>query len=147
MSDFNIESEEARNVIISIKVALKIEYYEQLIKLIEKCFFERRYSNYFYLREINELIISTTDDQIRDSLIKSLKDNQFFFPIPSGKISTEHWDWCHLIIRLIEHINRYWENENYYDDFTSHIYSLEIVKEDKLLQHRLKILFGKVYQS
>lgn len=38
MWDFNIESEEARNVIISIKAALKIEYYEQLIKLIEKCF-------------------------------------------------------------------------------------------------------------
>ncbi|MGJ3194724.1 P-loop NTPase fold protein [Peribacillus frigoritolerans] len=145
--DFNIESEEARNIIISIKEALKIEYYEQLIKRIEKCFFERRYSNYSYLREINELIISTTDDQIRDSLIKSLKDNQFFFPIPSGKISAEHWDWCHLITKLIAHINRYWENENYYDDFTSHIYSLEIVKEDKLLQHRLKILFGKVYQS
>jgi hypothetical protein len=136
-----IESEEAKMVFHSASKALKVEYFDQLIKRINDCFIQKSYNEYSYLRQIIDSIISISDTPIRERILKSISDNKFFFPIPSGKITEDHWNWCHLIIKLIATINQNWAIENYYDDFKANIYSLEISKEDKLLQHRLKQLF------
>lgn len=141
--DFHVESEEARKVVKSINEGLKVEYYNLLLKQIRDCFIQQSYNEYLYLRQLQDSIISTTDIPIRDIVLKSLSDNQFFFPIPSGRITEEHWYWCRIINRLIKDIEQPWGIENYYDDFKSYIYGLEITKQDKILQHRLRHLFEK----
>lgn len=139
--DFHVESEEARKVVKSINRALQVEYYNLLVNQIRDCFIQKSYNEYLYIRQLQDSIISTTDTPIRDTVIKSMSDNQFLFPIPSGRITEVHWHWCRIINILIKDIERHWEIENYYDDFKSYINGLEITKQDKILQHRLRHLF------
>ncbi|MBK5458921.1 gas vesicle protein GvpD [Peribacillus sp. TH27] len=141
--DFHVESEEARKVVNSINEALKIEYYNLLVKQIRECFIQQSYNEYLNLRQLQDSIISTADIPIRDIVVKSISDNQFFFPIPSGRITEEHWYWCRIINRLIKDIEEHWGIENYHEDLKSYIYGLEITKQDKILQHRLRHLFEK----
>jgi hypothetical protein len=89
-----------------------------------------------YLRQLIDSIISISDNRIKDRILESISENKFFFSIPSGNITEDQWNWCHLVIRLVATINKYWEVENYYPDFKANIYSLENSKEDKLLEHR-----------
>lgn len=141
--DYHIESEEGRKVVKSINEALKVEYYNLLLKKIRDCFIQQSYNEYLYLRQLQDSIITIKDTPIRDIIVKSMSDNQFFFPIPSGSITEEQWYWCRRIKVLIIDIEEHWEIENYYEDFTSYIYGLEITKQDKILQHRLRHLFEK----
>lgn len=139
--NYHIESEEARKVVKSISKALKVEYYNLLVNQIRDCFIQKSYNEYLYLRQLQDSIISIKDNPIRDIVVKSIRDNQFFFPIPSGRITEEHWYWCRIINVLIRDIEEHWGIENYFDDFKSYIYGLEITKQDKILQHRLRHLF------
>ncbi|PCD05203.1 hypothetical protein CMV16_24995 [Peribacillus simplex] len=140
--DFNVQRQEAKSVVKSINEAIKTEYYNQLIKRIIECFIDHSYSNYHYLRKLTESI-STVDKSIRDNILSNLSDNDFFFPIPSGKITDEQWQWCHLIVNLIANIEQHWGQAGYYGVFSAYTCSLEITQKDKMLQHRLKQLFGK----
>ncbi|MGX6444256.1 hypothetical protein ACWM35_13700 [Neobacillus sp. K501] len=144
---FHVEGEEARNVFKLINEAIKVEYYDQLLKRIKDSFVQRSYQNYSYLRKLTDSINSTTSKLIIDRVLTSLDDNEYFFPIPSGKISDEQWQWCHLIINLIASIEGHGVIAGYYGVFSAYIFSLEITKKDKMLQHRLKQLFGKQYFS
>lgn len=142
--DFHVESEEARSLFKLINEALKVEYYDQLIKRIKDSFVQRTYQNYSYLRRLTDSIISTSSvKSIRDSVLTIIDDNEFFFPIPSGKITEEQWQWCHLIVNLIKNIEQHWGQAGYYGAFSAYICSLEITHQDKMLQHRLKQFFGK----
>jgi hypothetical protein len=136
-----IESEEVKMVFQSVNEALKVEYFDQLISRINDCFLQESFDEVSYLRQLTDLLISISDNQIKERMLTGISDNNFFFPIPSGNITEDQWNWCQLVIRLVATINKYWEVENYYQDFKANIYSLEISKEDKLLQHRLKQLF------
>ncbi|NRG35062.1 P-loop NTPase fold protein [Niallia circulans] len=139
--DYHIESKEAGKVVKALNEVLKVEYFDQLVNKIRDCFFQQSYNEYLYLRLLQDSIISTGDTLIRDIVVKSISDNQFFFPIPSGRITEEHWYWCRIIKVIIRDIEKYWGIENYFDDFKSYIYELEITKQDKILKHRLKQLF------
>lgn len=141
--DYHIESEEARKVVKSINEALKVEYYNLLLKKIRDCFIQQSYNEYLYLRQLQDSISTIKDTPIRDIIVKSMSDNQFFFPIPAGSITEKQWYWCRIIKVLIINIEEHWEIENYYKDFKSYIYGLEITKQDKILQHRLRHLFEK----
>ncbi|WP_337874356.1 P-loop NTPase fold protein [Exiguobacterium sp.] len=140
---YHIESEEARKVVKSINEALKVEYYNLLLKKIRDCFIQQSYNEYLYLRQLQDSISTIKDTPIRDIIVKSMSDNQFFFPIPAGSITEKQWYWCRIIKVLIINIEEHWEIENYYKDFKSYIYGLEITKQDKILQHRLRHLFEK----
>ncbi|WP_350299504.1 P-loop NTPase fold protein [Peribacillus frigoritolerans] len=142
LDSIGVESGEARNIINSLNKALKFEYYEQLIIQIKNSYVDGSY-NVSYLRQLNVVINSIVDEKFRDSFIKNLSDNQFFFPIPSGRISEDLWTWCHQINKLIKDFDRRWELKNYYDDFKNYINGLDVVQDDKLLQHRLKTLFNR----
>lgn len=141
--DYHIESEEAKKVVKSINEALKVEYYNLLLKKIRDCFIQQSYNEYLYLRQLQDSISTIKDTLIRDIIVKSMSDNQFFFPIPAGSITEKQWYWCRIIKVLIINIEEHWEIENYYKDFKSYIYGLEITKQDKILQHRLRHLFEK----
>ncbi|MGM0921103.1 MAG: P-loop NTPase fold protein [Bacillota bacterium] len=137
---FHTESDNARQLVLSINDAIREEYQKKLIQRIKDCFTENSYK-VIYLRDLTDLVRSASSQSIRETLIKSLDENQFFFPIPSGRITEDLWFWCHQVKLLIKEIDQHWEIENYYQDFKDFINSLEVVNEDKLLQHRLKTLF------
>ncbi|WP_216827861.1 KAP family NTPase [Alkalihalobacterium elongatum] len=139
---FHIESEEALKVVRLINEEFKIEYYNQLLQRIEKCFYEGSYHKYTYIKDLSDSIISLKEKTIRDKILKSLSENRYFFPIPSGQITEELWNWCHRINRLIKNINQDWEQEGYYGTFLAFFIDLEETKNDKMLQHRLNHLFG-----
>jgi hypothetical protein len=140
---FHVESEEAKIVLKLINEAIKVEYFDQLIKRIKDSFIQGSYQNYSYLRKLTESIISTSDKSIRDNVLTSIDDNEFYFPVPSEKITDDQWQWCHLIVNLIANIEQHWGQAGYYGVFLAYICSLEITQKDKMLQHRLKQLFGK----
>lgn len=140
---FHIESKEGLKVIKSINEALKIEYYNNLLELINKCFVQNHLENYTFLKELSDSIISITDKNIKDTILKYISENNYFFPTPSGQINEEHWNWCHLINTLIKNIEQHWHQEKYYDTFTAYFIDLENPQKDKMLQHRLNHLFGK----
>lgn len=141
---FHIDSEEALNLVRSINEELKVEYYNQLLQRIKECFIEGSYHKYNYLRDLTDSIISLKDKRIRENILKFLSENQYFFPIPSGQITEELWNWCHRINRLIKNIDQDWGQERYYSTFMAFFIDLEEAKNDKMLQHRLNHLFGKI---
>lgn len=140
---FHVGSEDARNVFKLINEAIKVEYFNQMIKQIKDSFIQHLYQNYSYLRKLTDSIISTSDKSIRDTVLTSLDENEFFFPVPSGNITEEHWAWCQSIINLIANIEQHYGIAGYYGAFLANICSLEITQKDKMLQYRLKQLFGK----
>ncbi|WP_173915974.1 P-loop NTPase fold protein [Halobacillus sp. Marseille-Q1614] len=140
---FHVESEEAKTVFKLINEAIKAEYYDQLLNQIKDSFDQKSYQNYSYLRKLADSISSTKVSSIQNNVLKSLDDNDFFFPVPSGKITDEQWQWCHLIVSLIATIQQNWGQAGYFGVFSAYISSLEITQKDKMLQHRLKQLFGK----
>ncbi|MGE0999798.1 hypothetical protein ACQGR7_21985, partial [Bacillus sp. Gnz1/3] len=87
---------------------------------------------------------SIKDGSIRDSLVKDIKNQKFFFPIPSGKISKEQWYWCVLIEELIRNIEEVWGVEGYCNDFKTYCNNLECTKQDKMLQIRLKEILRRI---
>lgn len=139
--DFHVESEEARKVIKSVNEALKVEYYKLLLNQIRDSLIRNSYGEYHYLRLLSDSIILTTEMIIRKNIIERIKECEFLFPIPSGRITEEQWYWCTLTNKIIKDIERHWGIENFYDDFKSYIYSFEITKNEKILQHRLNQLF------
>ncbi|QOK25898.1 hypothetical protein IIE26_19780 [Cytobacillus oceanisediminis] len=140
--DYNFESEEARNLAESINKAVKTEYCNQLINRITECYSERSFKNFHYIRKLIESI-PEVENQNRECLITSIKENEYFFPIPAGRITEAQWHWCHQIVSLIANIGKHWNLTGYFNGFSTYIYSLEITKKDQILQHRLNQLFGK----
>ncbi|WP_336882282.1 P-loop NTPase fold protein [Priestia koreensis] len=138
---FYVESEHARHLIFSINEAIREEYQIQLLQKIKNNFVGNSYK-LIYLRDLTDLVRTSSSQPIRDFLLKSLDENQYFFPIPSGRITEDLWYWCHQVNILIRDIEHRWEIENFYSDFKDKINALA-VDEDKLLKHRLKTLFER----
>ncbi|KGP81391.1 hypothetical protein P5G61_22090 [Paenibacillus sp. F6_3S_P_1C] len=87
--------------------------------------------------------MSNTDELIKIEISEFIKQKQYFFPLPTGKITEEHWNWCNLVYGLITRIERYWNIEDFYNQFKSTIYSLADKTGDRMLMHRLNILFDE----
>lgn len=137
------ESYKANIVVELINERIKIEYYNQLLKQIIVLLEQQTYHEISYLRRLREAIYSISEEPIRDSLLRTINKHNFLFPIPAGQITEQQWTWCHHINKLIREIQQYWGIENYYQDFSSYVHSLEIIKKDRMLQHRVKTLFER----
>lgn len=140
--DHRVESGNVACLVELIDEKLKSEYINQLLNQINM-FFERKLYNSSYLKQLRNSIRLISDEHLRDSILKSLNNNYYFFSIPSGRISEQQWRWCHQINKLIREIENNWEVTNYYSDFKAYIYRYEITKKDRMLQYRLKQLFEK----
>ncbi|RWQ72540.1 P-loop NTPase fold protein [Bacillus cereus] len=139
--NFHTGSKEVEKVVESIIKAIEVEYCIQLSNRINEYFNQHSYDKYSYLQKLNESIRSNQDESIKDHLVKYIRDQQYFFPIPSGEINEEQWNWCILVKNLIRDIEDTWKVEGYYDEFKTYCDNLEVTKQDRMLQHRLKILF------
>lgn len=143
LGSFNREYKNAAFLIETINKLIQIEYYNQLIRGIEETFFAKSYDNFYYLRQLKDSIFSIRDKQIMDNILINIKKNDFFFPLPSGTINENLWSWCHLINLLIKDIEKHWDITNLYEDFKTHNYNREDLQKDKILKHRLDVLFNR----
>ncbi|MGF1433283.1 P-loop NTPase fold protein [Bacillus thuringiensis] len=141
---FTVQNKEFQNILNPINRAIDIEYYEQLLKRINECLIDNSYNKYSYIQKLIQELPLIKDDSIRNSLVKDIKNQQFFFPIPSGKISKEQWYWCVLIEELIRNIEEVWGVEGYCNDFKTYCDNLECTKQDKMLQIRLKEILSRI---
>lgn len=138
----HLENEKARSLVELVNETLEYEYINQLFNQIYELFERKSYFDISYLKRLRESVPSISGD-IRSDILSKINDNGFFFPIPSGQISEQQWRWCHQINKLINEIERYWQITNYYNEFKAYFYNVEITKKDRMLQHRLKLLFEK----
>lgn len=129
-----------KSLVQSINESITFTYYNLLFEKIRIIISNRSYKDFSYLEKLIDTVNSTERNQtIRTFVLKKIRDNKFFFPIPSGKISEEHWTWCFLIQKLIHSIENQWGEEDYYTEFVDYINKITD-NEDKILQHRLKSL-------
>lgn len=143
LGNFSRESKNAEPLIRSVNKVIQTEYYDQLIKIIIDTFIAKSYNNYYCIRQLKDSVLSVSDKQIRDNILGIIKENDFFFPLPSGTINEELWSWCHLIKSLVKHIEQYWDVNGLYEEFKTYNYNRESLQNDKMLKHRLNVLFDR----
>ncbi|OUA56837.1 P-loop NTPase fold protein [Bacillus thuringiensis] len=141
---YTVQNENFKSIVEPINRAIDIEYYKQLLKLINKYFNDRSYDKNFYIRNLNNELTLIKDKKLRDYIVKYIKDQKFLFPIPSGKINQGQWYWCIFIEELIRNIEEIWKVKGFCNDFKIYCDNLEKTKQDKMLQHRLKELLRRI---
>ncbi|MFS0882900.1 P-loop NTPase fold protein, partial [Metabacillus niabensis] len=134
---YHSETEEGKNIVVLINEAIKLEYFSELLIRIKQYFDLQSYDQYNYIKVLVDSIVTITENTsteniIKDKVIRYLNDNNYFFPLPSENITNEQWNWCHRINELIQKIERHWNIENYYLKFTSYLLNLEITENDKM---------------
>ncbi|MEC1057824.1 hypothetical protein, partial [Bacillus subtilis] len=67
------------------------------------------------------------------------------FPLPKGQITQEHWDWCILCKLLMFNIYKHWGIEGYFDNFVQYVKNEADNYQDRMLDHRIKLLFESNY--
>lgn len=137
-----IESERGNQLISAVRYLIQEEYQRLLIEKIEILFNSRSYE-VIYLRNLSDFILANPEIKIQNNLFEKLERNQYFFPLPIGKITEKQWYWCHQINIIIKDIERVWSKENYYQEFKDNIKDLSEGENSKLLEHRIFGLFGK----
>ncbi|MBU8757310.1 KAP family NTPase [Priestia megaterium] len=143
LGSFNRESKNAEPLIRKLNKFIKTEYYNQLIKNILDTFSAQSYDNYYSLRQLQGSVHSIRDEQIRDNILISMKENDFFFPLPSGTINDALWSWCHLVNLFIKDIEKEWNLTNLYEEFKTYNYKRKDSQKDKMLKYRLDSLFNR----
>ncbi len=140
---FYSQTEKVNELIEIIESDFKFEYYSKLFSRINDCFSHHSY-NYNYLRALNGSMANITETKIRNFILDKLKDNDYFFPIPSDKITGDQWYWCREINELVEKIESHWEINDYHYNFVTHIVNSSNLEKDKMLKYRLSDLFNLV---
>ncbi|CDQ41741.1 P-loop NTPase fold protein [Virgibacillus salexigens] len=129
-----------KNLVEKINLFIEEEYINQLLMKISTLFEKEDYRDPSYLFQLKNHIINLQEGTT-DLILDSLRRNNFFFPVPSKRINENLWYWCRLIKFIVLEIEKHWDLEDYYKDFISIVYSMQNVEEDKMLKHRLKLLF------
>ncbi|WIT26966.1 hypothetical protein [Bacillus phage SPbetaL1] len=130
-----IKSEKERSLLNAINYTIEREYYDKLLKKIEECLMQGLYNENKYLDIFKESIISDMDESILQRVFQTFRENEFFFSIPKGRITEDHWNWCILIKYVMKDIGKYW-NAGFYEEFAAYIESIDC-SNDKMLQYRI----------
>lgn len=135
----NIESKKLLSYVTEINRNIELEYYKKLINEMKQGIDTADYSKRKYIKELESVSYNLGDKPELLELITSiLIKEEFLFPLPKGKISTELWYWCHSIDKVCLRIGSCDANfDSKYNDFIS---ILKEKTEDKMLIHRLNQL-------
>lgn len=142
----HLENVRARELFKLVNEKIQVDYYQLLIARIKNSFNQKEFSEFAYLKNLIEM--STQNnllDFIKEDLLENLNTNEYFLPIPAGRINEDQWRWCQQVKKLIITIEKCWNLENYFKNFKEYFYNLEISNNDKMLQHRLNQLFERNY--
>lgn len=136
----HIDSRRGSELITMINTKIKAKFIIKLLSEIQTCFINKLHSEYFYIEKLTDTLSVIAELKVRNKVLEDIKCNNFFFPIPAGKISENTWFWCYKINNLIKIIERQWEIENYYIKFKTYVEHIGTDRQDKMLLHRLKQL-------
>lgn len=78
-------------------------------------------------------------EEEKKSLINKLEENYWFFPLPYGEITNEHWTYCHNILRCIEDINDI-ESRGIKEDIYKYFNEKIDESMDEIFKYRMKFL-------
>jgi len=83
---------------------------------------------------------------LKEKLVHEMKNNNWFLPLPLGKITDSHWSYCHAIFRCIEHIG-YEEGNTLIKE--ANIYFEEKIENstDEIFKYRIKSLVGQYLKN
>lgn len=136
LHDILIKSEKERSLLKAINHAIEREYYNKILQKIDDCFKQGLFSANKYLSILKESIISDIDETIAQRVLQKLRENEFFFPIPEGSITEDHWDWCLLLKHVMRDIGKHW-NADFYEEFADYIEKIDC-SNDKMLHYRIR---------
>lgn len=132
--------DKSSEMILLINEDIIFEYYNQLTDKIIESFSMRNYDSYRYLKTLMESVLSIRNErsEVWRNIINKIKENEFFFPLPKGKISQNHWDWCLINNQLIKRIDENYK-EGFYEEYKKNIIKRASEYQDLVLQHRIKM--------
>ncbi|WBL50340.1 KAP family NTPase [Bacillus altitudinis] len=134
------EDEISHDIIEKINKEIEYEYYNKLADEIILYFKKQNFSGYKYLLRFKGLVDKIKDERVRSNLKIKLEQNNFFFPMPKGKITIRHWDWCSEVFVLIQNIGYYWGIDHYFEDFKTVLMNDANKIQDQMLHYRIKEL-------
>ncbi|ANT56226.1 P-loop NTPase fold protein [Bacillus altitudinis] len=140
---------QACEIVDHVNKVITYEYYNTLTDKIVNCFKVRNFNSNHYLKKLMDSVISINDYQpeIMENIINKIKYNNYFFPISTGEISEEEWNWCLLNNVLIRNIEKFWKKEGFYDEYGKYISKKANEHSNFMLQHRVKILKQEIQRE
>lgn len=142
-SAFYNDNKAAESLFETVNKFIKVEYYNLLINGVMEIYCSKSYGKFYHLRQTIESIPSIHDKHIRDNILTCIRNNNYFFPLPSGTIDEDLWNWCHLINLLIKDIEKHWGIDSLYTEFKTYNYKRDNIEENKILKYRLNLLFER----
>ncbi|MDM5298115.1 hypothetical protein QUF51_08080 [Bacillus pumilus] len=139
---FEEKHDQAYEIVAKVNEAIVYEYYNKLIDKIVECFKDKNFNSNHYLKKLMDSVISIRDyqDEIMVNIINKIKDNFYLFPISTGEINEEEWNWCLLNNVLIKNIENHWKKSGFYDEYGNYISKKANENNDFMLEQRVKML-------
>ncbi|MEH7194879.1 hypothetical protein [Bacillus safensis] len=130
----------ASEIISLINQNIFYEFYDQLTDKIIDCLNEKKYSSKKYLKHLYESVYSLRDyhTDVWCNIIKKIEENDYFFPLPMGKVTQDHWDWCLICNELIKRIDENFK-KGFYEDYQRNVKNRSNEYQDLMLQHRINL--------
>lgn len=138
------ESHFINEVISNLQAVTKNSYRDHLVTVMIKNVNKQNFTH----NEINEIdefirflnrLRNKNGSEEKDIIVKEMKNNKWFLPLPLGEITHSHWTYCHAVFKCIVAIDS-WEEHSVVGD-TYEYFSREIENSsDEIFQYRLKSL-------
>ncbi|MCY7679885.1 KAP family NTPase [Bacillus pumilus] len=130
----------ASEIITLINNNIIFEFYDQLTDKIIECLDDKKFSSNRYLKMLYESVLSIGDyrPEVWCNIIKKIEDNDYFFPLPMGKVSQDHWDWCLINNELIKRIDENFKTD-FFKEYQKNVKNRVSEFQDLMLQHRINL--------
>lgn len=138
------ESHFTNEVISKLQAITKNNYRDHLVTVMIKNVNKQNFTH----NEINEIdefirflnrLRNKNGNEEKDIIVKEMKNNKWFLPLPLGEITHSHWTYCHAVFKCIVAIDS-WEEHSIVGDICEY-FSREIENSsDEIFQYRLKSL-------
>lgn len=141
------ESNFINEVISKLQVTTKNNYRDHLMIVMKKNVNEQNFTH-DETNEIDEFIrflsrLRNEDKtEEKDNIVKEMKNNKWFLPLPLGEITHSHWTYCHAVFKCIVVIDT-WGKYSIIGDVREY-FNQEIENHsDEIFKYRLKSLINQ----
>lgn len=140
------ESNIIKEVVKQISIEREKIFHNLMLKNMENKIHHKVFNDTSILeiRNFSDYVMSLSNPKHKElviSLIKSLKTNGFYLPLPEGEINENHWRYCHLVFSILKKIGDYLNQDKIFEDAKQYFDEVINDKQDKMLELRIKVLF------
>lgn len=137
------ESSFINEVILKLQTTIKSDYRNNLLKVMIENTNKQNFTpnDLDIVTEFKKLIHELKNDNSkeRENVIREMKNNKWFLPLPLGEITHFHWTYCHKLFKCIQEID-YGREESITED-ASKYFNQEIDNyPDEIFKYRLRHL-------